>query len=90
MQEINFMETLHSRTKRDYTERIVKYDKGNAAEISCKFGKDTFLIYPPIQCTIWEYFNLNLNLNSPSQRRVRSQAPAPKFLSFLFLSIYDT
>lgn len=40
MLEINFMEMLHKRTKRDYTERIIKYDKSHAAEISCKFGKD--------------------------------------------------
>ena len=40
MQEINFMETLHKKTKRDYTERIVKYDKAHAAEIACKYGKD--------------------------------------------------
>lgn len=40
MNEINFMEKLHKNTKRDYTERIVKYDKAKCAEISCKFGKD--------------------------------------------------
>ena len=40
MKEINFMEKLHKGTKRDYTERIVKYDKAHCAEVSCKFGKD--------------------------------------------------
>jgi ubiquinone/menaquinone biosynthesis C-methylase UbiE len=40
MKEINFMEKLHKNTKRDYTERIVKYDKAQCAEVSCKFGKD--------------------------------------------------
>lgn len=40
MQEINFMEKLHKNTKRDYTERIVKYDKARCAEVSCKFGQD--------------------------------------------------
>lgn len=40
MKEINFMEKLHKSTKRDYTERIVKYDKAQCAEVSCKFGKD--------------------------------------------------
>lgn len=38
MKEINFLETLHKNTKRDYTERIVKYDKAQCAEIACKFG----------------------------------------------------
>ena len=40
MKEINFMETLHKNTKRDYTERIVKYDKAQCAEIACKFGQE--------------------------------------------------
>jgi ubiquinone/menaquinone biosynthesis C-methylase UbiE len=40
MKEINFMETHHKSTKRDYTERIVKYDKAHCAEVSSKFGKD--------------------------------------------------
>ena len=40
MKEINFMEKLHKGTKRDYTERIVKYDKAQSAEIACKFGND--------------------------------------------------
>ena len=40
MKEINFMETLHKNTKRDYTERIVKHDKAQCAEIACKFGQE--------------------------------------------------
>ena len=40
MPELNFMEVLHKKTTRDYTERIIKYNKAHAAEISCKYGKD--------------------------------------------------
>jgi ubiquinone/menaquinone biosynthesis C-methylase UbiE len=40
MKELNFMEKLHKNTKRDYTERIIKYDKAQCAEVSCKFGQD--------------------------------------------------
>ena len=40
MKEINFMEALHKNTKRDYTERIVKYNKAQCAEVACRFGKD--------------------------------------------------
>ena len=40
MQEINFMESLHKNTKRDYTERIVKYDKAECAELACKYGME--------------------------------------------------
>lgn len=40
MKEINFMESLHKRTKRDYTERVVKYDKPACAEIACAYGRE--------------------------------------------------
>jgi len=40
MQEINFMETLHKSTKRDYTERIVQYDKAACAEVASQYGKE--------------------------------------------------
>ena len=40
MQEINFMESLHKSTKRDYTERIVQFDKAACAEVACQFGKE--------------------------------------------------
>jgi SAM-dependent methyltransferase len=40
MNEINFLEQLHKKTKRDYTERIIKFNKVECAEIACNFGKD--------------------------------------------------
>jgi ubiquinone/menaquinone biosynthesis C-methylase UbiE len=40
MKEINFMESLHKKTKRDYTERVVKYDKPACAEIACEYGRE--------------------------------------------------
>ena len=40
MREINLMEALHKKTKRDYTERITKYDKPSCAEIACLYGKE--------------------------------------------------
>ena len=40
MKEINFLEHLHKKTKRDYTERIVKYDKAECARIACKYDKE--------------------------------------------------
>jgi protein-L-isoaspartate(D-aspartate) O-methyltransferase len=40
MQEINFLEQLHKKTKRDYTERIIKFDKAKCAEIACNFGQE--------------------------------------------------
>ena len=40
MPEINFMEVLHKSTKRDYSERVCKYDKVHCTEVSCQFGKE--------------------------------------------------
>lgn len=40
MNELNFMKSLHGKTKRDYTERIVNFNKAECAEVACQFGED--------------------------------------------------
>jgi SAM-dependent methyltransferase len=40
MAQIDFMETLHRSTKRDYTERVCKHDKAACAEVAVQYGKD--------------------------------------------------
>ena len=37
---IKFITKNHTSTKRDYLERVVKYDKAKCAEIATQFGKD--------------------------------------------------
>lgn len=37
---IKFITKNHTNTKRDYLERVVKYDKAKCAEIATQFGKD--------------------------------------------------
>ncbi len=37
---IKFVTKNHTNTKRDYLERVVKYDKAKCAEIATQFGKD--------------------------------------------------
>jgi protein-L-isoaspartate(D-aspartate) O-methyltransferase len=40
MNEVDFMESLHKKTKRDYTERVTKYDKAACAQVACEFSRD--------------------------------------------------
>jgi len=40
MAQIDFLAKMHARTKRDYVERVVKYDKAACAEIAGRFGAE--------------------------------------------------
>jgi len=40
MEEIDFLTSLHTSTKRDYVQRVVENDKAECAEIAKKWGKD--------------------------------------------------
>lgn len=40
MAYVDFVMKLHKRTKRDYLERVVKYDKAACAEVATHFGQD--------------------------------------------------
>lgn len=40
MPHIDFIQTLHSSTKRDYVQRVVEHDKAECAAVACQFGKD--------------------------------------------------
>lgn len=37
---IDFIQTLHSSTKRDYVQRVVEHDKAACAEVAQRFGRD--------------------------------------------------
>jgi SAM-dependent methyltransferase len=39
-QRIDFIQTLHSSTRRDYVARVVEHDKATCAEIASQFGAD--------------------------------------------------
>jgi len=39
-ERIDFTQTLHSSTKRDYVARVVQYDKAACAEVASRFGED--------------------------------------------------
>jgi protein-L-isoaspartate(D-aspartate) O-methyltransferase len=40
MAHVDFIERVHTSTKRDYVQRVVEYDKAECATISKQFGKD--------------------------------------------------
>ena len=40
MPQIDFIQTLHSSTKRDYVARVVEHDKAECSTIASKFGSD--------------------------------------------------
>jgi len=40
MAYVDFVGSLHSRTKRDYVARVVEYDKGACMEVAKKYGRD--------------------------------------------------
>lgn len=40
MSEIDFIGALHNRSKRDYRQRVLEFDKAHCAEIACQYGKD--------------------------------------------------
>jgi len=40
MVQIDFIQTLHSSTKRNYVQRVVDYDKAECDKIASQFGKD--------------------------------------------------
>lgn len=40
MQELNFLASLHSRTKRDYVQRVVDFDKAECAAVAKQWGYD--------------------------------------------------
>ena len=40
MAYFDFLSDLHTATKRDYQARVNEFDKAEASEIACKFGKD--------------------------------------------------
>lgn len=42
MAYIDFIEKIHTGTKRDYVQRVVEYDKAASAEISKRFGEEYF------------------------------------------------
>lgn len=39
-ERIDFIQTLHSSTKRDYVARVTEFDKAESAEVASRFGKD--------------------------------------------------
>jgi len=39
-ERIDFTQTLHSSTKRDYVARVVQYDKAECAEVASRFGQE--------------------------------------------------
>lgn len=39
-QRIDFTQTLHSSTKRDYVARVVEFDKASCAEVAARFGRE--------------------------------------------------
>ena len=40
MAEIDFLSSLHSRTKRDYVQRVIEHDKAECAEVAKRWGFD--------------------------------------------------
>ena len=40
MKQINFLETIHKKTSRDYVQRVVDHDKGACADVAKKWGMD--------------------------------------------------
>lgn len=40
MAELDFMSVLHTRTKRDYVQRVVEFDKAECAEVAKQWGYD--------------------------------------------------
>src|SRR5262245_30825346 len=40
MPEIDFVNILHTATKRNYVQRVVDYDKAECAEVAIQYGKD--------------------------------------------------
>ncbi len=40
MAYVDFVQSLHTSTTRDYVQRVVDYDKAECAEVACKFGAD--------------------------------------------------
>ena len=40
MQQIDFLEKIHTKTSRDYVQRVVDHDKGACAEVAKKWGMD--------------------------------------------------
>lgn len=40
MAQIDFIQTLHGSTKRDYVQRVVEHDKATCAEVARRFGRD--------------------------------------------------
>lgn len=40
MARIDFIQSLHSGTKRNYVQRVVEHDKADCAEVACRFGAD--------------------------------------------------
>ncbi|PYV45749.1 MAG: SAM-dependent methyltransferase [Acidobacteria bacterium] len=40
MPEIDFIDKLHSSTKRNYVQRVVEHDKAECAEVAIQFGRD--------------------------------------------------
>jgi len=40
MGHIDFISNLHTKTKRDYLERVIKYDKAECAQVAKRLGKD--------------------------------------------------
>ncbi|MAI10074.1 MAG: SAM-dependent methyltransferase [Rhodospirillaceae bacterium TMED167] len=40
MDELNFLTSIHTSTKRDYVQRVVEYDKADCAQIATEWGYD--------------------------------------------------
>lgn len=40
MDELNFLTSIHTSTKRDYVQRVVEYDKADCARVAAKWGYD--------------------------------------------------
>jgi SAM-dependent methyltransferase len=40
MTEINFVQTMHASTKRNYVQRVVEHDKAESAEVARQWGRD--------------------------------------------------
>lgn len=40
MAHVDFIQSLHSSTKRDYVQRVVEFDKAECAEVASRFDKD--------------------------------------------------
>ena len=40
MARIDFIQSLHASTRRNYVQRVVEHDKAECAEVACRFGRD--------------------------------------------------